>query len=173
MKLPKIIAVGFLLLLAACSSKSEIVYEMGLKTRSPARAMKLIQASERMMIRRLAATDVKNSLVTAVPTGFGSGKLTVKVADKKAAETVRRILEEPFPFDIRLEKTGTGKELSEYAPAGIEGIDLEWIEVVESSTGQIGVELFFTPEGRAKLEKIFKDNEGKNMGIFVRDILVS
>jgi preprotein translocase subunit SecD len=51
---------------------------------------------------------------------------------------------------------------------------LEWIQpLTNPTTSEVGVELQFTDEGKMLLSKAFADNAGKNIGIFVRGLLVS
>jgi len=180
MKLRRSVVIGFLFLLAACSGKPVLSYSLSLRTPNAAKAMVLIQATERVLTRRLAALEVKNARVSAIPTGSGTGLLSLRLPDAKAAEDARRILAETFTFDIRIEQGQKSKgdpgnlDQSNWQPTALTGSSIEWIQAIGlSSSGEIGVELQFNAKGRQILETIFRDNQGKDAGIFVRDLLVS
>ena len=139
--------------------------------------MYLIEATERVMLRRLAAAEVQGAQVSTLPTSSGSATLTMKLPNAAASDTAARILSEQFTFDIRLELPGANPDKldsSEWQPTALTGSSLQWLQVIaSSSTGEVGVELELTPSGRKALGNIFKGNTGKHVGIFVRDLLVS
>jgi preprotein translocase subunit SecD len=150
---------------------------MSINAPDSSKAMTLIQASEHMVTRRLAAASVQDPRVAAIPEGTGSAVLTLKLSNADAVQAAERILAEPFSFDIRLEKEkkapADNTEQSEWIPTNLTGTDIEWVEAVRDSEGNVAVELRFTTAGRAALSSIFSANKGKNAGIFVRDLLVS
>ena len=177
MKRYLVIAITSAVFLSACGSKPVVVYRMSLRAPDAAKAMYLIEATERVMLRRLAAAEVQGAQVSTLPVNSDSATLTMKLPNSAAAGTAERILGETFTFDIRLEKPGANPDqldTSEWQPTALTGASLQWIQVIaSSSTGEVGVELEFTPAGRGILESIFKGNKGKHVGIFVRDLLVS
>jgi len=180
MKLRQSLVIGFLFLLTACGQKTTLTYDMAIDSPDASRVMTLIQASERMIIRRLAAAQVPTSPVTTVPTGSGSGRLTMQLPNDEAAQIARKILSEPFTFEIRLEQAaarktaGTGSlDTGNWLSTGVGGPDLEWVQVVNNPNGDVGVELIFTSGGRTKLNNVLKTNPGMSIGLFIRDLLVS
>jgi preprotein translocase subunit SecD len=180
MKRPLSITIGALsLLLVACGSASKLTYTATLRAPDASRTLFLVEATERVLTRRLAAANVQNAKVSAVPSGPTTATVNLDVPNTNAKEAAMRILAEPFTFDIRLQKEESPKETSSAAsdnwePPTITGEDLDWIEAVgDSSTGIVSVELTFTKEGREKLVNLFKGHKGRDVGIFVRDLLVS
>lgn len=170
---------GMLMTLAACSGSQKLTADMTIKAKDAATTMSLIKSAENVMIRRLAAADVKNAHVSTIPTGSSAGTLTVTSSDSAGLARAKSILEEPFSFDIRIEKpkTGTGSsdpKTSDWIPTALTGSSLVWVQPIgNKATGEISIALQFTKEGEKILSKVFQENIGKDVGIFVRDLLVS
>jgi len=176
MSIRQTVTAGFVLLaLAGCAPKQAMTYNAVIDAEDSAKVMTLIQASERVLIRRLAAAQVQKSIVTVVPTGGKNALVTLKLPNEEAREAAERILSDPFTFEIKIDggvKTDTGE--TDWQATGIDGTMLTWIQPIrDSKTGTLAVELQFTPEGRTALAASFKNNRGKDIGIFVRDLLVS
>ncbi len=167
------------LALSACASGvTTEKYAVHTNLTDPAKNTILFGAAERVMTRRLAAADVKNATVSVVPTGPNDGTATFVLPNKEAVDTVNRLTSDPFTFDIRIEKaplSGTGAmDADNWIPTNLSGATLDWAQAIGNrSTGVISIELQFNPRGGAILSDIFKQNKGKGIGIFVRDLLVS
>lgn len=170
-----IIAGSLILALAGCGSRQAMTYTATIDEGGSARVMELIQASERVLKRRLAGAQVQGSIVSVVPTGGSNAVVNLKLPNAAAGEVAERILADPFTFEIRVDggvKTDTGE--ADWKSTGIDGAMLSWIQPVHlTDTGELGVELQFTPAGRKAVEGMFKSNKGKDIGIFVRDLMVS
>ena len=169
--------IGSLLLLASCGSSVQMSYNLTSDVEDATRNGILFQATERVLTRRLAAVQVESPVVTVIPQGGNSATATISVPDSFAAD-VERITSDPFTFDIRVEegtvKNEEGTEETIWSLTGVDGTMLEWIEPIQGANdNQVGVELQFTEEGRAKLATVFSKQKGRNIGIFVRDLLVS
>lgn len=169
---------GLLTVLAACGAKTTLNASATVRSADPSNAIKLMQATERVLVRRLAAADIKNAVVAVTPTTGTDAAIELRLPDTEAAEIAKRILSEPFTFEIKLangvKKDADGAEVTDWQTTGITGVNLDWIQPVrDSSDGSIGVELQFNAEGRNKLMALFKGSTGKDVGIFVRDLLVS
>jgi preprotein translocase subunit SecD len=169
--------IGSLMLLTACGSSVSLTFTAKSSLNDEGKNALLFQAAERVFTRRLAAFDVKSPNVKVVPkdTMTASISMTVPPASVK---TVQRIAADPFTFDIRLEdgviKDSKGVEQTNWVPTGIDGSMLTWIQPVRSpDESQVGVELEFSELGQSNLQKAFTGNAGKDVGIFVRDLLVS
>jgi preprotein translocase subunit SecD len=88
------------------------------------------------------------------------------------------MLSEQFTFDMRLELKETTPQdqnvEANWEKLGIQNEHLVGVQVVTDEKSQeVAVELLFTEEGRALLDKAFSKNKGKTVGIFVRNLLVS
>ncbi len=165
------------MVLTGCAETSTLVYSVTTNIAESGKSLQIFQASERVMIRRLAGADVKNPLVIVVPSGSGSAVMTIHTQDAAGKETAERILAESFTFDIRLEGPKMPEALPDeinWVPTGIDGSTLLWITPISNpTTKEVGVELHFNDIGQKLLQEAFKDNVGKSLGIFVRDLLVS
>lgn len=163
--------------LTACGGASTLKFMVHTDIVDPAKAIEVFQASERMMTRRLPAADVKDTQVKVVPSGSGAAVMTIAVPNAAGAATIKRILGEPFTFDIRIEGPklpGAAEGETNWLPTGVDGSSLLWITpITNPNTQEIGVELQFTEEGRTLLSAAFQGNADKSVGIFVRDLLVS
>ena len=177
MKSSRLFTIGFLVVLAACGSgKQTMKYTLRVVAPTDARAMELIQATERVMNRKMAAAKIASGHATALPAGAKSGTLTITVPDGEAATKVRSMLAQPFTFDIRVENTtASGSSAgSQWIPTALTGSALESVRAIGNSRTQaVSVELNFTSGGRTVLQSVFSQNQGKNIGIFVRGLLVS
>lgn len=173
------LTLGLLLTLSACGGGQKITADMTIRAKDAATTMSLIKSAENVLIRRLAAADIKNAHVSAIPTNSNAGTLTVTSSDSTALERAKSILEEPFSFDIRIEKpkteTGSGTlKTSDWIPTALTGASLVWVQPIgNKATGEISIALQFTKEGEKILSQVFRGNVGKDVGIFVRDLLVS
>ncbi len=167
---------GLTLILASCGGQT-LVYTVAVHDTEPAKTQELMQAIQRVMNRRLAAVEVTESQVTAVPTGPMSGTLTLVLPDSESVEKVQSILDETFTFDLRIEKPNAdplSTEPSEWIPTALTGSSLQWVQAIgNTATNEISIDLAFTPAGQAILASVFSNNAGQHVGIFVRDLLVS
>lgn len=175
-----LVMIGVLLALAACGpSKSTLTYDVTVKPLDAAKSAEIIKASERVINRRMAGAEVEGAVVTVIPTGSGAARMTLDLPNAAAVEKAQRILADGFTFDMRIEEPKTdanGSPIeSNWIDTGLNGTVLTWIAPVNftGDKGEVGVELTFNAEGRELLKKVFTDNKGKHLGIFVRDLLVS
>ncbi len=177
MKSRMLLSAGLLLTLAACGSERTLTVGLLIHDTDPSRTVLLMESATRVMERRLAAAGVKNSHATALPRSPMSAEMTVKVPDEKALAAAKAIVAEPFFFDIRLEKPKTdptSPKPADWIPTALTGSSLTWVQALgNKSNGDVSIELQFTPAGKEILSAIFKGNQGKHVGIFVRDLLVS
>jgi preprotein translocase subunit SecD len=162
--------------LTGCGGTKTVTYTVTTNVDDPSVSAQLYQASERVIVRRLAAADVKDAQVKVVPRGSGA-TMTVTVTKAADTATLERILNAPFSFDIRKEgpkKAGMVDGETNWIPTGVDGSMLTWISPIENpTTHEIGVDIVFNEKGRTLLQAAFKGNKGKEVGIFVRDLLVS
>lgn len=180
MKLRRVPCIGLLALLTACGSGEQtIVQPMVIRSTDASRTMSLIQSTERVMNRRLAGANIQNGHATTIPTGTNTATLTLTLPDAAAVTKAKAILKEPFFFDLRIEKPKINVPneepiTSDWIPTALTGSSLVWVQPVgDNATGEVSIELQFTDAGRKILETVFRENKGKHIGIFVRDLLVS
>ncbi len=169
--------IGSLMILAACGSSVQLTFQATSSLDDAAKNQLLFQAAERVFTRRLAAVNVESPKVKVITQDKATASVSMSVPSA-SVETVERIASDPFTFEIRLEdgviKDSTGADQTNWVPTGVDGSMLEWVQPVKSPDGSdIGVELEFSETGRSKLQEAFKGNQGKDVGIFVRDLLVS
>ena len=174
MKVRHLLLAGVLLGLGACGGTQTVTETMTIHGVDASKTLEVLQGSEHVIVRRLAAADIRNVTAKAVPLTATTATLSITVPDNTAADKTRQILAEPFTFDLRIEKPATGSGESDWTATAVTGDTLDWVQVIgEKQTGHIGIELQFNSVGQAALASVFKDNVGKNVGIFVRDLLVS
>lgn len=174
-----ITAVSLALLLSACSTPIELTYDITFlrAPRSDSMQTQLITAMQDVIKGKLDAADVKNASVATIPNGSG-GFVSIKNIREDQADYAQALLTMDFSFDVRvrkLEPVGDDPNaLENWEKTAFTTEDLEWINVVQDSeSGQAGVELILTPSGREKLSKIFTDHTKQDIGVFVRNQLVS
>ncbi len=177
MKAGYILPAVVILVLSACGAKTTLSYTVHVRAPDSAKATELFRASEAVMTRRLAGATIQGGKVTVIPTGSDSATMTLELPDADAALKAQDILLEPFTFDMRIMKSApdikTGAP-GEWIPTALTGSSIEWIDVIgDIKTGEISLELELTQSGRTILASVFTDNAGKNLGIFVRGLLVS
>lgn len=174
-----IASLGLLTTLAACGGSQTIVRTVSVRSNDPSVIMSMMQATERVMNRRMAGLDIRNGHATVVPTGGNAGTVTLTVQDADALEKAEHILEDPFSFDIRIEQPSASKnptetDTSEWIKTALTGSSLNWVRAIgDKTTGEVSIELSFTDEGQRILASVFKSNPSKHVGIFIRDLLVS
>ena len=177
MKVRYILSIGLLLALAACNKAGSVTVTSHLIVRAPdaTKEAQLEDTVQRVMERRFAGAQIVGGHATVMTQGSGSALLTLKMENTADADKARQILETPFSFDLRIEKPNADStQPSDWTPTALTGSSLEWVQAVgNSKTGEVAIELQFTPAGRQILESIFEDNLNKHLGIFVRDLLVS
>ena len=176
-KLPALLLVAAILL-SGCSKK--ITYTLSFNIENGDQRSMLALASMRVIERRLSRMG-NQLLEQDVNTKNGITKITVSIRDRAAAQTLTEELVTPFSLRIMQSK---GKEPPDTTVEGhgnfwntdINEKHLEWVEARPEGTDNEKkgtVILYFTPEGRELMKKVFRDNKGKAIGIFIREQLVS
>lgn len=178
--LASIIATTVLVGLAGCGGGTRTITQtIQIDASDAAKSMELVQATEQVLKRRLAAAQVNDAVVTVTPIDEASATLLMSLPDSAAEDTARRILAEPFGFELMLEKTGIKSasgavQESEWEPTGLTGENIVWASAIgNSNTKAISIKLMLDTEGQTLLRDVFSKNIGKNVGIFVRGVLIS
>jgi|CXWL01.1.fsa_nt_gi hypothetical protein len=167
-----------LMLLTACSSQKTAKFQLQFDVDDANVRQNLTLASIRVIERRLelmGATmidkqiETKNDQVT----------LGITLEEKEAVSALTEELITPFHMRV-MKQTGSGEtaDLSvqgqgNFSQTGVTEQDLQWVETHRDADGKGEVALLFTDEGKSKMLALFKKMVGKNIGIFVRDRLVS
>ena len=176
----KIIITALLgLLLTGCGGKYTTKYSATFSDVDTTKAAKLVESIERVIVRKLAATgtDQKDVRVDVIPSGQSGATVTVFLKDTKSLEAAKALIMEHLTFDVRVEKEDRpdGKETADnWLPTTVTGSSILWVNAIGNrQTGEISVELQFTENGKNLLYDVLTANKGKNIGIFVRGLLVS
>ncbi len=100
-------------------------------------------------------------------------QIYVKAKEQAALDILSDELTSTFDFqimeeapEIEAEKIVDGH--GGFSPTGITGEDVIILEASEESGGKGRVAITLTKEGREKIAEVFRNNIGKNTGIFVR-----
>lgn len=165
----------FVVVLSGCGNKVALQYSA--EWEDAARAGILIDSIERVLVRRFAALEIENPSVAVVPQSQTMATVTVEIPNEEDQDAVRHVFESPFTFDLRVE-AGTVAvediETVDWQPTGIDGSMVEWVQAVgNTQTGEVSLELQFSEDGKRILENLAATQQGKRVGIFVRDVLVS
>jgi hypothetical protein len=165
-------------LLAACGRAVESRYRLGFNTTDTGRLTELSLGVTRIIERRLLSMgeEVRGLDVTQKSEG---PELSFKVQTQAAADLLREDLAEPFKLSImRTVKPGETATLEidahgGFVDTGIFEQHLEWVIASEESDNRGRITLRFTEEGRELMRKVFKQNVGKQIGLFVRERLIA
>lgn len=167
-----------LLLLAACGA-TKVAYRISFNTDDAEQQSALTLASLRVIERRLSRMG-DQLLEQDIKTRDREVVIALNIRDKEAAATLTTELVKPFALQIMEQSPEDGADAvveghGGFRAAGVSQEHLQWVEARQNgSDGKQGmVILYFTPDGRALMQKIFKKNKGKAIGVFVRGQLVS
>jgi len=166
------------LLLTACGGGSyAVTYDLSFNVTDQTQVSNLSDAASRVVQRRL---DNMGVIQPGIELGKeGSGSLTVTVPDKEGADELTRQLTSPFTMQV-MTQTGSGStpDISVEGHGGFTKTDITTqdfvgVEAGKDGTGKVRARIIMTDAGRAKMNALFKAQKGKNIGIFVRDRLIS
>ncbi len=179
MKKSLLVVLGIALTLAACGGEQKVVRKMEIRASDSSKVRTLLEATERVMERRFASLKLLNARASVVPLDTKSAMLTLTLPDSETAERFEAILSAPFTFDVRIEKPKEKLKKDdpdeiEWIPTALTGSSLSWVQAIgNKNTGRVSLELQFTEKGQSLLQSLFRENVGKNIGIFVRDAMMS
>lgn len=166
---------GVFLVLAGCSAE-RVTYRLTIRSDDAEMRSSLIAATKRVITRRLQSMGEDASVID-VNTKNGDVFLSVDVADPIVSDSLTAALTDPFtlrimkqvdpPGDITVEGHGS------FGETGITEKHLQWVTSGKDPNNKGFVELKFNPEGRDIMGKVFAENNGKFIGVFVRRHLMS
>jgi preprotein translocase subunit SecD len=165
-------------LLAACGGVVQARYRLSFNTTDTGQLTELSIAVTRIVERRLQGMgeEVRSLDVTQKSEG---PELSFKVESQAAADLLREDLTEPFALSImRAAESGETPKLEidahgGFVDTGITEKHLEWVLATEEPDNRGRITLRFTKEGRELMRKVFKQNVGKQIGLFVREKLIA
>jgi hypothetical protein len=173
-----LIAISILPLLVACSGGTQVTYHLQFDTENVAKRTELSLAVTRVIERRLQSMGEKPNDFDMRQEEEGS-RMTFRVETEAAADILTVDLTEPFALQIMREaRPGQTPDIEidghgGFLGTGITQEHLTWIEASEEENGKGRVTLQFTEEGRTLMGKVFRENVGRNIGLFVRSRLVA
>jgi hypothetical protein len=168
------------LLLVACGA-STVRLGVTFDTQDATRKSELSAAIGRVVEGRMTAkkkTVTKQELTTK----DDATTLTVTVSDAEGAQLIKDGLTTPFTMEIMKQvEAGQGdivsEKFGEFKATGITTQHFDWISASVATTddglAKGSAVISFTKEGEAMLQKVFKENRGSVIGIFVRGQLMS
>lgn len=167
-----------ILLLAACNKSAGITLreQLNFRTSDQTRIQQLTDASVRVIEARLAASQKKLVSFKLDKSG-GNTVLSLTVPDQATADLLQQELSAPFKLRIMSQvPTGQGDlstdKYGDFKETGITEKSVDWVQP-GLRNGKGAVVIKFTPEGATAVNKVFADNQGKLVGVFVRDRLMS
>ncbi|OGJ61475.1 hypothetical protein A3C37_04090 [Candidatus Peribacteria bacterium RIFCSPHIGHO2_02_FULL_53_20] len=173
-----IVGLSLSTLLVGCGGSVSSTYRLQFDTEDPSRLTLLSLAVMRVVERRLQGMgeDVRGLDVSQKQ---GGPELSFSVVTEAAADLLREDL--TAPFELRIMREAKEKETPTMEAEGHGGFvetqitqeHLEWIEAAEEPDNKGRITLEFTEEGRKLMRMIFRENVGKNIGLFVRGRLVA
>lgn len=166
------------LFLTACGAGSHAVtYDLSFDVTDKAHIENLTNAAMRVVERRLDNMGVVNA-----GKEFGKGdtpSLIITVPDKEGADELTRQLTSPFTMSV-MKQTASGgvADITVEGHGGFTKTDITTddflgVEAGKDSSGKVRARILMTDEGRKKMDVLFKSEINKNIGIFVRDRLIS
>jgi hypothetical protein len=166
-----------LMVCTACAPKpATFTYSLRFDLPETSKQMALVQATESVVKRKLKAIDITNASVLTSFTGSGAGKLSIQ-ANSDQKKMIDGLLSEKFTFEIKGEKkvpvSGQVPNPENWEQTGMTSDMLLWASASSSSNGTATIDLEFNSAGQKILLETFKKYEGRSIGIFVRDFLVS
>jgi hypothetical protein len=175
-----LISLGAVLILTACTQGSDsVTYQLTIKSEDQEQITELIQASMRVIERRLRFIGEK-LLEHNITTYEESPAIELTLTDPVGVPALTDRLQEPF--SLRLMKEALEDDTAEievlghggFISTGIEEEHLIWAHAGPDTDPVKGrILLSFTDEGRVIMEEIFEENIGKFVGLFVREKLIS
>ncbi len=165
-----------LLFLVACGNV-KVGYELDLTTDDAERRAEVAAASVRMIERRLASIGEEIETPDIEKQG-DMFHISLNLPDESLKDMLDQDLTSPFKLRVMIQTPEEESDITVeghggFSESGLTENDLEWLHPEEEANGKGRITIVFTEEGRSKMEQIFEDNNGKFIGIFVRDQLVS
>ena len=170
---------GLLLTLSACGSSGSVSYKLVLDATGREHKSDILLASMHVIESRVAAMSEELVRQDIAPDDEGA-VITVELSNPAAVEVLTGGLTSPFTMRLMRETTSEKATLTleghgSFEDTGLTGSSISWIRAEEdpSDPNKGRVFISFTPEGQELVKKVFRESKGKNLGLFVRDRLIS
>lgn len=172
----------FVLLLTACNQSKTLTYDVTFTSDDPSRMNDLSLATRHVIERRLSVQeaglidyDVSHNKETK------ETQIIVEIDDAGAADILNEQLTEPFLFEVRYlaEDEQEGDIVVEgkgnFRATGVQNEHIDWVlaDAVQGPLNQGKIVIGFTDEGVEKMQSIFTEKEGVEIGLFVRNMLTA
>jgi len=177
----RLFPLALLLLLVGCGS-SALRFTLTTNISDAAKRTELMEASKRVVERRLSSLGTKSTDLTITSETDETASLSFSPQDGTVKDEITKELITPFSLEIML-FNGKDKEKDKgdlyvdeqgwFTKTGINEKSIIWAKASTDEWGKGEVALDFTPEGRALLKKIFQEHTGGQLGLFVRNRLMS
>ncbi len=168
---------AFLLVLAACTGNSEVKYRLTFDVQDPEEVELFTQAALRVIDRRLERLNA--SVAESEITKDANGVTVTLHIPETVEETLTNELTAPFDVDFLLstneaEPDTTVEGMGGFNLTGIGSGTLLGVTASQDETTNTGIiVLHFNEEGTVQMQKLFRENVGKDIALFVRGLLVS
>lgn len=163
------------LLLTSCSG-GNVTYKISFNTERAEEQSALLLASLRVIERRLSRMG-DQLLEQDIKAKDGEHFIILRIRERTAQETLTGELTSPFTLHVMQQSPEATADIvveghGGFAKTPVTEKHLQWIEA--RANGKQGmIILDFTEEGRAEMQKVFRANRKKAIGLFVRGKLVS
>ena len=166
------------LALTACSGTTSVSFDLELNLNSPDYEEDILDAAELVVERQIAAFETYEELEETTESIERDGT-TIKVTanEELLIEDLTRRLTRPFSFEfmeiVPLEEAEiVVAETEGYAPIGLTGDHVEWLTAEGEIKTPGSVKIQFTAEGTELKNRLFSENIGEHIGLFVRGMPV-
>ncbi len=169
---------GVFLFLTACTGEAVTgSYDLQMETQDPARRETLGLAAMRVVERRIQSMQVPMREQT-IRQEEGNLAIDVTVDHPDTIALLSEQLQRPFTFRIMVESSADEVDATVEGHGGfrstnITEADIDWVESAQDDEGKGAVRILLTEEGQAKLQGLMTAEQGKSIGVFVRDVLIS
>lgn len=166
------------LFLIGCGGQTEISYKLGFPGVFEQASQQELAGIAMVVIERRLDNMETAPLDQEIETATGGTVLHVTVKNTEIAGALTSQLVDPFKFRV-MKKVADGQGTinveghGSFAETGITEADMLRGESAADANGKGVVRLSFTPAGGTKLKQLFTENMGQDIGIFVRDRLIS
>lgn len=163
-------------LLVGCGGPVSMQYRLTFDVQDPEHVELLTKSTVRVIQRRLDRLGAQLYAQQTIQDPDGA-TLELSISDAAAAEALSQEMTAPFDLQIMRQTTGSGDITVEgfgtFMKTGVTGDDIELVASLLQDDGTATVQIKLTDEGQKEMATLFKENVGKDLGLFVRGKLVS
>jgi len=176
-----LLPVLFALTLTACGNTTSVSMNAKFDTNGKDDKAELVLATKKIITRRLAMHEADLVDFDVQYKDDNSVDITVKGSDADATKAMLDAMTQSFNLEIRKNvpehQDGdiTVEKLGDFRETGINGDDISWVlsRASDNALDHGEVMMQFTEEGSKKMNTLFQENVGVNIGLFVRGQLAA